>query len=89
MLDNSSATPAIAPDGSIFIGTYTRYNFFQGHMLHFSSSGSFLNSFNFGWDTTPAIYPHGGTYSVIFKNNHYGGGSYCDDPKWCPERSPT
>jgi len=21
----------------------------------------------------PAIYPHGGTYSVVFKNNHYGG----------------
>ncbi len=90
ILDDASATPTIAPDGSIFIGTYNRYNYFQGHMLHFSSSGSFLKSFNFGWDTTPAIYPHDGTYSVIFKNNHYGGsgvGSYCDDPKWCPERS--
>ena len=92
ILDDSSSTPTIAPDGSIFIGTYTRYNYAQGHMLHFSSSGSFLNSFNFGWDTTPAIYPHDGTYSVIFKNNHYGGsgfGNYCDDPKWCPDRSPS
>jgi len=91
VLDDSSASPTIAPDGSIFYGAYTRYNFAQGHMLHFSANGDFLNSFNFGWDNTPAIFPHNGTYSVIFKNNHYGGGpnfgSYCDDSNWCPERS--
>ncbi len=90
VLDDSSATPTIAPDGSIFFGAYTRYNFAQGHMMHFSANGDFLNSFNFGWDNTPAIYPHNGTYSVIFKNNHYGGpgfGSYCNDPNWCPQRS--
>jgi hypothetical protein len=84
VLDDSSSTPTIAPDGSIFYGSYTGYNFAQGHMLHFSASGDFLNSFNFGWDNTPAIYPHGATYSVIFKNNHYAGGSYCGDPNWCP-----
>ena len=90
VLDDSSATPTIAPDGSIFFGAYTRYNFAQGHMLHFSANGDFLNSFTFGWDNTPAIFPHHGTYSVIFKNNHYGGpgfGSYCDDANWCPQRS--
>jgi len=90
VLDDASSTPTIAPDGSIFFGTYTAYNFAQGHMLHFSANGDFLNSFNFGWDNTPAIYPHGGTYSVIFKNNHYGGvgfGDYCLDPNWCPDRS--
>ncbi len=52
--------------------------------VHFSANGNFLNSFNFGWDNTPAIYPHDETYSVIFKNNHYAGGSYCGDPNWCP-----
>ena len=90
VLDDDSSTAVIAPDGSIFLGTYSRYNFAQGHELHFSAQGDFLNAFNFGWDNTPAIYPHDGTYSVIFKNNHYGGpgfGSYCDDPNWCPERS--
>jgi hypothetical protein len=90
VLDDSSSSPTIAPDGSIYYGAYSRYNWAQGHMLHFSSNGDFLNAFNFGWDNTPAIYPHGGTFSVIFKNNHYGGegfGSYCDDPNWCPERS--
>ncbi len=90
VLDDSSATPTIAPDGSIFFGAYTLYNFAQGHMLHFSADGDFLNSFNFGWDNTPGIYPHDDTYSVIFKNNHYGGagfGDYCSDPNWCPDRS--
>jgi hypothetical protein len=90
VLDDSSASPTIAPDGSIFFGAYTLYNFAQGHMLHFSAHGEFLNSFNFGWDNTPGILPHHGTYSVIFKNNHYGGvgfGDYCSDPNWCPDRS--
>jgi hypothetical protein len=90
VLDDSSSTPVVAPDGSIFYGAYSLYNWAQGHMMHFSANGDFLNSFNFGWDNTPAIFPHGSTYSVVFKNNHYGGagfGDYCDDPNWCPDRS--
>jgi hypothetical protein len=90
ILDDDSATTTIAPDGSIFQGTYTLYNFAQGHEMHFSANGDFLNAFNFGWDNTPAIFPHNGTYSVIFKNNHYGGagfGDYCLDSNWCPDRS--
>jgi hypothetical protein len=84
VLDDSSSTPTIAPDGSIFYGAYTLYNWAQGHMMHFSANGEFLNAFNFGWDTTPAILPHDDTYSVVMKNNHYAGGSYCIDPNWCP-----
>lgn len=84
VLDDSSSTPTVAPDGSIFYGAYTLYNWAQGHLLHFDANGNFLNSFNFGWDSTPAIYPHNGTYSVVMKNNHYFGGSYCVDPNWCP-----
>lgn len=84
VLDDSSSTPVVAPDGSVFYGAYTLYNWAQGHLMHFSANGDFLNSFNFGWDSTPAIYPHNGTYSVIIKNNHYFGGSYCIDPNWCP-----
>jgi hypothetical protein len=90
VLDDSSSSPTVAPDGSIFYGAYTLYNWAQGHMMHFSANGDFLNAFNFGWDNTPAIYSHGGTYSVVFKNNHYGGpgfGDYCSDPNWCPDRS--
>lgn len=84
VLDDSSSTPVVAPDGSIFYGAYTLYNWAQGHLLHFSANGDFLNSFNFGWDSTPAIFPHDHTYSVVIKNNHYFGGSYCIDPNWCP-----
>lgn len=89
VLDDSSSTPTVAPDGSIFYGAYTLYNFAQGHLLHFSANGDFLNSFNFGWDSTVAIFPHSGTYSVVMKNNHYAGGSYCVDPNWCPAARTT
>jgi hypothetical protein len=85
VLDDSSSTPTIAPDGSILYGAYTRYNWAQGHMMRFSASGQFLGAFGFGWDTTPGIYQHDGTYSIVLKNNHYNGlGSYCNDPAICP-----
>ncbi|MBZ5509219.1 MAG: hypothetical protein LAO78_27480 [Acidobacteriia bacterium] len=84
VVDDSSSTPTVAPDGSIYYGAYTGYNYAQGHLLHFSSNGDFLGAFGFGWDSTIAIYPHGGTYSVVIKDNHYSGGSYCGDPNWCP-----
>jgi outer membrane protein assembly factor BamB len=31
-----------------------------------------------------AIYNHTGTYSVVIKDNHYSGGSYCDVEAFCP-----
>lgn len=85
VLDDSSSTPTIAPDGSIIFGAYTRYNYAQGHLMRFSATGQFLNAFGFGWDTTSAIYQHDGTYSIVQKNNHYGGlGSYCNVASFCP-----
>jgi outer membrane protein assembly factor BamB len=85
VLDDESSSPTVAPDGSILFGAYTRYNYAQGHLFQFSANGDFLNSFGFGWDSTPAIYPHGSTYSVVIKNNHYSGlGSYCDVDSVCP-----
>ena len=85
VIDDSSSCPVVAPDGSIIYGSYTRYNYAQGHMLRFSSTGQFLNSYLFGWDVTPGIRSHGGTYSVMTKDNHYGGvGSYCNDDTVCP-----
>jgi hypothetical protein len=84
--DSASSSPTIAPDGSILYGVHTRYNYDQGHLMHFDSSGNYLGAYNmFGWDTTPAIYSHDGTWSVVEKENHYGGvGSYCNDSFWCP-----
>src|SRR5499427_10733905 len=80
-----SSAPVVAPDGSILYGSYTRYNYAEGHLLRFSSTGQFLNSYIFGWDDTPAIRVHGNTYSIITKDNHYGGvGSYCGVEAVCP-----
>ncbi|HEY6842711.1 MAG TPA: hypothetical protein VI391_00970 [Thermoanaerobaculia bacterium] len=78
VVDDSSSSPLIAPDGSVFYGAYTRYNWTQGHLMHFSPSGSYLGAYPFGWDVTPGIYTHDNTYSVISKENHYEVGSYCD-----------
>ncbi len=84
VIDSSSASPTVAPDGSILYGAYTRYNYSQGHLMHFDANGNFLNAFGFGWDYTPGIYSHDGTWSVVMKNNHYSGGSYCSDDTACP-----
>ncbi len=85
VLDDASSTPTIAPDGTVLFGAYTRYNYAQGHLMQFSSSGQFLRVFDFGWDSTAAIYPHGNSYSIVIKNNHYSGlGSYCNVATFCP-----
>jgi hypothetical protein len=82
VLDDGSSSPVIAADGSVYYGAYTRYNYAQGHMMHFDSNGNFLGHYNFGWDITPAVY----NGSIITKDNHYGEvGSYCNDPAFCPD----
>lgn len=84
VIDSASSSPVVAPDGSILFGAYSRYNHSRGHMLKFGADGTFLEAYDFGWDTTPAVYSHDGTYSVILKDNHYEGGSYCGNPDFCP-----
>jgi hypothetical protein len=90
VLDDSSSSITIAPDGSLLYGAYTRYDFERGHLMHFGAAGEYLGSYSFGWDSTPAIYRHGGTYSIVIKDNEYGGGpqfgSYCNDDSLCPPR---
>jgi outer membrane protein assembly factor BamB len=83
VLDQSTSSPAVAPDGAILYGAFTGYNHRRGHMMKFSAGGEFLTAYDFGWDNTPAIYPHDGTYSVIFKDNHYGVRSYCGSDTFC------
>jgi hypothetical protein len=84
VLDDSSSSPLIAPDGTVFYGAQTRYNYSQGHLTHFSAGGEYLGAYPFGWDITPAIDPHDRTYSLVIKENHYEVGSYCNNPEWCP-----
>jgi outer membrane protein assembly factor BamB len=84
-IDDSSASPVVAPDGSVYYGAYTSYNYSQGHLMHFSPEGIYLDAYPFGWDTTPAIYVHDGSFALVTKDNHYGDmGSYCADPTYCP-----
>jgi hypothetical protein len=71
VIDASSSSPTVAPDGSVIYGAYSRYNFARGHTFKFSAAGQFQGSFDFGWDSTPAIYQHDGTYSIVIKDNHY------------------
>jgi outer membrane protein assembly factor BamB len=86
--DNSTASPVVAPDGTIYLGTYSRYNHSQGHTVRVSATGVFLSAYPFGWDVTPAVWEHDGTFSVVTKENRYVGvGSYCGNPTYCPPYS--
>lgn len=81
--DSGTSSPVVAPDGSIFYGAQTRYNYSQGHLIRFSRDGGYLGAYPFGWDVTPGIYPHDGTYSVVIKENRYSATGYCADPLIC------
>jgi hypothetical protein len=92
--DEGTSSPAVLPDGSIAVGVFTDYNFERGHLLKFSSTGGFLAAYDFGWDITPAVYVHDGSYSVLIKDNHYAtsdGTAFYDvtslDPDLVPEWS--
>ena len=83
--DTASASPVVTPSGEILLGVNTAYNYGRGHLLKFSPAGMLATTYDFGWDSTPAIFPNNGSYSVILKDNHYDNGSYCSDPTWCPK----
>jgi outer membrane protein assembly factor BamB len=75
--DYISSTPTILPDGSVLVDVETDYNAQRGHMMKFGAGGTFLASYDFGYDETPAVYSHDGTYSIVTKDNHYPGPLYC------------
>ena len=79
--DAGTSSPVVLPDGAILIGTSTSYNFSRGHLFKFDSAGGALATYDFGWDITPAVFPHDGTYSILIKDNHYfdlAGNSFYD-----------
>ena len=69
--DAGTSSPVVLPDGAIVLGAYTSYNYYRGHLFKFSAGGAALATYDFGWDITPAVYPHDGTYSLLLKDNHY------------------
>jgi len=86
VVDLSSASPVITPDGGVLYGAFTRYNGARGHLFRFAASGDFVAAWDYGWDVTPSVYSRGSSWSVIVKDNDYGAGSYCDDARFCPPR---
>jgi len=76
--DRSSSTPVALPDGGVIYGALDNYNFARGHLVKLDKNGHFTGSYTFGWDTSPAIYQHDNTYSIVLKDNHYftGGPFY-------------
>jgi hypothetical protein len=69
--DRSSASPVALPDGGVAYGALTIYNGLRGHLMKFDRDGEFAGSFDFGWDITPGVYRHHGTYSLVVKDNGY------------------
>jgi len=81
VLDQSSSSPTVLPDGSVVYGAHARYNVSRGILFRFSSTGAFISWYDFGWDSTPAVWPHNGTFSTVIKDNHYDEeeGFYCNN----------
>jgi hypothetical protein len=77
IVDQASSSPTVLPDGSVVFGASDNYNAVRGHLFHFDSAGNFLNAFFFGWDSTPGVWVHGQTYSIVIKDNHYNAPQYC------------
>jgi hypothetical protein len=84
MIIDSTATPMVGPDGTVFYGVFgSPYNGSRGFLLHFSAD--LLTEYTpgaFGWDDTPSVVPasmipqyHGtSSYLVFSKYNNYVAG---------------
>lgn len=81
VLDDSTASPMVAPDGDVYIGTMANPdNGSRGFLLRFNSDLSVEKTPGaFGWDFTPAIVPASmvpsytgsSTYLIFSKYNNY------------------
>lgn len=75
--DQGSSSPTVLPDGSVLFGSLSTVNGSRGNLLRFNAQGVFSGSYDFGWDSTPGVYVHGGTFSILIKDNFYvGDGPY-------------
>jgi hypothetical protein len=75
--DQASSSPTVVADGVVF-GALDNYNYARGHLFKFDAQGHFQSAYPFGWDSTPGVYTHNGTYSIVIKDNHYGAPAYCN-----------
>jgi outer membrane protein assembly factor BamB len=70
--DDSSSSPVALPDGGVLYGALTFYNASRGHLMKLDRTGAIVGSFDFGWDSTPAVFGDANAYKIIIKDNHYG-----------------
>ncbi len=75
LIDESSSCPVVGPDGRVFYGGHNGNQLSDGYLYSFSPNGDFLGSFDFGWDTTPAVFPDPDGdpthYHLVQKYNRY------------------
>jgi len=69
--DESSSVPVALPDGAVLYGGLSSYYGGRGHLIKVSPDGRLMGHYDFGWDSTPAVWLHDGTYSIVTKDNHY------------------
>ncbi len=86
LIAESTASPMVAPDGTVFQGVFGNpYNGSRGYLLHFS--GDLSTEYTpgaFGWDDTPSLIPasmvpsYTGTssYLILCKYNNYSNADF-------------
>ena len=74
--DQGTSSPVVLPDGGVLYGAFTSYNGSRGHLFKLGVDGRVLATYDFGWDITPAVFPHDGTYSIVTKDNFYDQGPF-------------
>jgi outer membrane protein assembly factor BamB len=70
--DTSSSSPVALPDGGVLYGAFTGYNSARGHLVAIDRIGAVTATFDFGWDSTPAVIRGADDYRIVVKDNHYG-----------------
>ena len=85
--DQASSVPVALPDGAVLYGGLTTYNGSRGHLVKVSPDGKLMGTYDFGWDVTPAVWVHDGTYSIITKDNHYPTGGGTEGPYYITQLS--
>jgi outer membrane protein assembly factor BamB len=85
--DQGSSVPVALPDGAVLYGGFTGYNGSRGHLVKVSPTGQLMGTYDFGWDITPAVWLHDGTYSIITKDNHYPVSATTDGPYYITQLS--
>jgi hypothetical protein len=72
VIDRLTSSPVVLPDGAVLYAPKTGYNEGAGHLFKYGPDGAALATYDAGFDLTPAVYPHDGTYSIKVKHNSFG-----------------